>query len=67
MVILCACCNQPGDPSAVVPTIRTRCWLALPQVTRELYAHGGIDKPRVIQVARERNTSVRTVGGGRRA
>lgn len=62
----CIACNRPnGDPSASMPQMHASCWIRLPQLTRTLYTSGGLPKPRLVEIAKERNASVRAHGGGR--
>lgn len=64
---LCISCDRPNaQPSATLPKMCSRCWSYLPQVTRTLYASGGLRVDRLVQMSKERNVSVRTLGGGRR-
>lgn len=61
----CIACERPNaTPSAQMPSMCARCWLRLPQLTRELYLHGGLDRKRLTVLSKERNASVRTFGGG---
>lgn len=65
----CVSCERPNaSPSVQMPAMCSRCWLHLPQLTRELYLHGGLDggQKRLTAIAKERNASVRTFGGGTR-
>jgi hypothetical protein len=64
----CIACDFPNaDPSAQMPRMHVRCWLNLPQLTREMYLHGGgLDLKRLKELAKERGVSVRAHGGGRR-
>lgn len=59
-----SCERRNAAPSASFPKMCTRCWLNLPQVTRELYSRGGLAIGRVAEIAKERRRSVRELGGG---
>lgn len=62
---VCICCERPGDPASAFPSMCVRCYGRLPQITRTLYASGGLPRPRVVEIARERTASVKAIGGGR--
>lgn len=59
--MICVACDRRSAPSAALPAMCSRCYLALPQITRELYAHGGLALPRLVGIAKERVASVRTL------
>lgn len=59
---LCVSCERPNAaPSQLIPRMCVRCVANLPQVTRMLYANGGLSLPRLTQISKERNASYRTI------
>lgn len=62
----CIACERPNhSPSVQMPSMHERCWLNLPRYTRELYLHGGLDRKRLTVLSKERNASLREIGGKR--
>lgn len=55
--VQCPSCDRTGTPSASFPAICTRCWLNLPQLTRESYLHGGLSQHRLVAISRERSAT----------
>ena len=63
--MMCISCERTNaQPSVQMPTMCARCWSGLPQITRELYLHGGLDRHRLTVLSKARNASLRTIGGG---
>lgn len=59
-MVSCIACERPNaTPSSAVPKMCTRCWLAIPNVTRHLYLHGGLSAERLGAIGKERMMSAR--------
>ena len=66
-MIPCVACGETyRSPSVTDPRICVQCFMRLPWVTQQAFIKGQASMGVVSRLAKERNASVRTFGGGRK-